>query len=199
MIIVRLADGALWINSPVVVPAETLAEIKALGPLRFLIAPTKLHVWWLEAWRRLFPEAELWAPPQVPRSLRHLPFTGILGDEPRAGWAHDLDQLVFRGNLFIEEVCFLHRSSRTLIVGDFIQNYRPRKWLRNLLTRLAGVAWPHGGVPIDIRLSFLNRKAARESRRKLLAWDFDKLILAHGECVETGAKEFVRRAFRWLE
>jgi hypothetical protein len=60
------------------------------------------------------------------------------------------------------------------------------------------VAHPHGGVPLDIRLSFINRHAARNSLAKLLSWDFDKLIVAHGLCVETDAKRFVERAFQWL-
>jgi hypothetical protein len=29
-------------------------------------------------------------------------------------------------------------------------------------------------------------------------WDFDKLIIAHGPCVDHDAKPFVKRAFRWL-
>jgi hypothetical protein len=55
-----------------------------------------------------------------------------------------------------------------------------------------------GGVALDIRLSFTNRKLARRSLRKLLSWDFDKLIIAHGVCIEKDAKPFVERAFRWL-
>jgi hypothetical protein len=44
MIIVRLADDSLWVNSPVVVPHEVLDQIKALGIVKYLVAPTKLHV-----------------------------------------------------------------------------------------------------------------------------------------------------------
>ena len=55
-----------------------------------------------------------------------------------------------------------------------------------------------GGVGLDIRLSFIRRNLARQSLQKLLSWDFDRLIIAHGPCVETGAKAFVERAFRWL-
>ena len=40
---------------------------------------------------------------------------------------------------------------------------------------------------------------ARESLEKLLSWDFDKLIIAHGICIEKDAKPFVERAFRWLK
>jgi hypothetical protein len=29
-------------------------------------------------------------------------------------------------------------------------------------------------------------------------WDFDKLIIAHCACIESNAKSFVARAFRWI-
>jgi hypothetical protein len=36
---------------------------------------------------------------------------------------------------------------------------------------------------------------ARRSLEKLLSWDFDKLIIVHGVCIEKDAKPFVKRAF----
>ena len=92
------------------------------------------------------------------------------------------------------------KTSRTVILGDFIQNRRIMKGkpLLNALLRLAGVAYPNGSVPFDIRLSITNRNLARRSLEKLLSWDFDKLIIAHGVCIEKDAKPFVARAFRWL-
>jgi hypothetical protein len=200
MIVARLTDGSLWVNSPVSVPTETLSHIMALGPVKHLVAPTKLHVWRLEEWHSLFPNAELWMPPQIPRKFRHLLFTAILGDAPPRCWADDFDQLVFNGNFFIEEVFFFHKKSHTVVLADFIQNHRTengRPFL-NLLLKLGGVAYPCGGVPRDVRLTFTNRKLARQSLKKLVAWDFDKLIIGHGVCVNKDAKQFVERAFRWL-
>jgi hypothetical protein len=55
-------------------------------------------------------------------------------------------------------------------------------------------ASPHGGVPLDIRLSFTNRDLARRSLEKLLSWDFDKLVIAHGACIEKNAKPFLPMA-----
>jgi hypothetical protein len=201
MIIVKLADGSLWVNSPVSVPCDMLDHITASGPVRYLVAPTRMHVWRLEEWHALFPDAELWGPPQIPNKFKCLPFAGILGDAPPDGWADDLNQLIFKGNFFIDEVFFFHKKSRTVILADFIQNHpmAKDKPIRNALFKLAGVAYPHGGVALDIRLSFANRNLARESLEKLLAWDFDKLIIAHGICIEKDAKPFVERAFRWLK
>ncbi len=202
MSVVRLSDGSLWVESPVSVPPDTLERVTALGPVRFLVAATPRHVWRLEAWHALFHQAQLWAPRTTPFTLQkmRLPFTGILGDAAPQGWAVDLDQLAFKGNRLIEEVMFFHKEARTVIAGDLIQIHpivkgRP---VRNALTKLAGVASPHGGVGLDIRLSFTNRALARHSLEKLISWDFDKLIIAHGPCVTENAKPFVEQAFRWL-
>lgn len=131
---------------------------------------------------------------------RNLEFTGILTDTPPRAWADDFEQVPIRGNPLIEEVIFLHRKSRTVILDDLIQTHpavtgRP---LSNTLFKLAGVAYPQGGVPLDIRLSFIHRNLARQSLEKVLSWDFDKLVIAHGVCVQKDAKAFVERAFRWL-
>ena len=202
MTVVRLFDGSLLVNSPVSVPFDTLKRITEVGPVRYLVAATPRHVWRLDEWHTLFPEAQLWAARTTPLTLkkRHLLFTGTLGDVPPLGWAEDLDQLAFKGNPLIEEVIFFHKQSGTVILDDLIQ-FHPvvkGKVLRNALFKLGGVGYPQGGVPLDIRLSFTNRNLARRSLEKLLSWDFDKLIIAHGECIEKDAKEFVERAFRWL-
>jgi hypothetical protein len=65
--------------------------------------------------------------------------------------------------------------------------------------KLAGAQDPDGVVGRDMRMTFLNRRLARQSLEKLLSWDFDKLIIAHRACFESDAKEYVKRAFRWLE
>ncbi|HTU33132.1 MAG TPA: DUF4336 domain-containing protein [Candidatus Acidoferrum sp.] len=202
MVVVRLQDGSLWVDSPVSTQSDTLKRVTALGPVKYLVAGTPRHIWRLASWHHLFPNAELWASRNTPFTLKkgNLELTGTLADQPPRSWAGDLDQVAFKGNPLIEEVIFVHKKSRTVILDDLIQNHPPArgKPLRNALFALAGVAYPHGGVPLDIRLSFIHRDRARQSLDRVLSWDFDKLILAHGVCIEKNAKAFVERAFRWL-
>jgi hypothetical protein len=202
MTVVRLSDDSLWIDSPVPVPFETLRQLAGLGPIRYLVAATPRHVWRLDGWHTLFPEATLWACQPTPLTLQKgpLPFAGFLGDRPPEDWARDLDQHVFKGNPFSSEVFFFHRASHTLLLDDLIQIHSPgkNKPLLNFIFQLAGVLSPQGGVSIDIRLTFFHRALARKSLEKILSWDFDRLILAHGPCITREAKPFVERAFRWL-
>jgi hypothetical protein len=127
-----------------------------------------------------------------------MPVANELSDESPAQWAQDLDQVVFRGNVFLDEVEFLHKKSRTLIFADFIQNYsaQENRPLVNALMNLGGVL--EGGVPRDIRLSFTAKSLARRSLDKILSWDFDKVIVAHGDCIDSYAKTFLQKAFLWL-
>jgi hypothetical protein len=198
MIVVKLGDGSLWIDSPVAVPPETIERIRGIGPVKYLVAPTSLHTWRLERWHDIFPGAQLWGPPKLSRDSNRAAFANLVGDSLPPAWADDLDQVVFKGNAFAEEAEFLHKRSRTLIMTDFVQNYRKRKgdFVGNTLKCFGGVL--DGGVPLDIRLSFTNKKLARECLKTLLSWDFDKLIVAHGVCVEYDAKAFLESIFRWL-
>ena len=197
MIVVRLHDGSLWINSPVEASRDEARRVEELGRVAHLVAPTPLHAWRLAQWHQFFPDARQWFAPPVHRRSRGT--ANLLEDAPPPAWAGDLDQLVFRGNAFVNEVYFLHRASRTLVIGDFIQRYarRPHRPVLNLAMRLGGVL-DEGGVGIDIRMTFFDRRRARESLNRLLAWDFEKVILAHGAPIERDGKSYVARAFSWL-
>lgn len=202
MTVVKLTDGCLWISSPVSVEPEILEEIIELGRIRYLVAATPRHVWRLSSWHALFPEAQLFMCRKTPATLLkgELPITGTLGDIPEEGWASDLDQLAFKGNSLIEEVVFFHKRSHVLILDDLIQSNPMLKGhpFRNLAFKLNGIAAPEGGVARDIRISFTSRKPARQSLNKLLSWDFDKLIIGHGACLDADAKAYVGKAFEWL-
>jgi hypothetical protein len=201
MTVAVLADGSVWVESPVPVTYETLTRLTGLGPIRYLVANTPRHVWRLDQWHEPFPDAELWAARSTPATLKRsrLPLAGTLSDHPVTGWASDLDQVAIAGSRFIEETCFLHKRSRTLIVGDLIQvhDLQPGKTFSNMIKRVGGVAGPVGGTSVDIRASFWDRDALRASIQGLLDWEFDNLILAHGSWVMGNAKPFVENAFAW--
>lgn len=202
MTVIKLTDGCLWISSPVSVESDILEAITELGQIRYLVAATPRHAWRLAAWHGLFPEAQLWVCRKTPATLLkgELPITGVLGDFPEEGWASDLDQLAFKGSSMIEEVVFFHKRTHVLILDDLIQCNPILKGhrFRNFAFKLNGIAAPEGGVAWDIRISFTSRKLARQSLKKLLSWDFDKLIIGHGPCLDGDAKAYVTRAFEWL-
>ena len=66
-----------------------------------------------------------------------LAIEAVLGDEAPAEWRGEVDQVFFRGRPFENEMVFLHRASRTLILCDLAFNFGPRADpVTRLVTRL---------------------------------------------------------------
>lgn len=202
MTLVRLPGGGLWLHSPIRPSEPLLRRVEALGPVRFLVAPNSLHYWWLPEWQARFPAAEAHGAPGLERSAkRPLPALQPLGEAPPPEWAGTLDQVLVEGGL-LTEVDFFHRPSRTLILSDLIENFEParvrsRFW-RGLL-RLFGATDPDGKAPYDLQLGFLGRRRAlRAAVERMLAWQPERVLLAHGRCYERDAVAELRRAFRWV-
>jgi hypothetical protein len=119
---------------------------------------------------------------------------------PEPAWAADIDQVVLHGSFALTEVVFFHRGSGTALFADLIQNF-PRDWFkgwRGVLARHGGIVAPNPGIPGDWRASFLNRRAARASLDKILAWPIGRVLIAHGDLPTGGGSAFVRRGITWL-
>lgn len=201
--IARLANGDLWIWSPVKLTAELRAAVDRLGPVRHLVSPNKLHHLYLAEWKAAYPEASLWGPQSTIRKCRGLPFRAPLEDTPPAEWAPDIDQAWFRGSFAMDEIVFLHRPSATAIVADLIQTFSEHflrehwGWWR-FLARLDGLTEDKARAPLEWRLSFLNRAPARRARDKVLGWNCRAVIVAHGVWPRTGGNAFLAKSFSWL-
>ncbi|HUJ86094.1 MAG TPA: DUF4336 domain-containing protein [Burkholderiales bacterium] len=200
MALVRLADGGLFAWSPIALSQELAAAVDALGPVRHLVSPNALHHLFLGQWKAAYPAARLYASPGLRRKRKGLAFDAELGDAPEPEWAAELDQVRVAGSLFMTEVVFFHRASRTAIFADLIQNF-PRDWFkgwRGIVARLDGLVAPNPGAPREWRASFANRRAARAALARILEWPIERVLIAHGETVDSNGAAFVRRAFGWL-
>ena len=145
-----------------------------------------------------YPDASVYAAPGLSEKRPDLPFQGVLGDEPEPGWGQDLEQTIFHGERLLREVVFYHQESRTLIVTDLVQSAGlDTPLLTRLVMRLNGI-YERPGLPRHIRLGFRDKAAARASLERVLSWDFDRIVLAHGSVVETGGKAALRDAYSFL-
>ncbi len=206
MTIVRLENSELWCHSPTELTPELQAQIDSLGPVRHLISPNKFHYTHIGAWTSAYPEAIAWASPGVrdraTQKKVEVRFDADLDNNPPIQWAADIDQLIFQGSRFMDEVVFFHRKSSTLILTDLIENFEPDKVSKRFawLTKVIGIADPDGQTPLDLRMTFWGQKEqARSSFKQMLQWAPEKVILAHGRWYEDDGADELRRAFRWLE
>lgn len=140
-------------------------------------------------------------PRPTDKAKRQVRIDETLGDEPPAAWKAVFDQCLVTGSILTEAV-FFHRSSRTLILTDLIENFEPQR-IRNPVWRwfikLFGPADPDGKAPIDMRWSFRGyRKQVRAAARRMVGWAPEKIIIAHGRCYECDGAAELHRAFSWV-
>ena len=200
MAVVRLSDGNVWVWSPVALTDELFDLVNAVGPVRHIVSPNKIHHLFVAQWAQRCPEATVHAPPGLAQRKPDLHFDRELGDDADPAWRTDIDQVIFHGSLAMEEVVFFHAVSRTAIFCDLIQRHPETKmkgW-KGMLMRLDDLVGEHGSTPREWRASFLNRSKARAARSKVLGWQPERLLIAHGTCAQSGATAIIDRALRWI-
>jgi len=200
MAIVRLRSGDLFVWSPIALSDALRGEVDALGAVRYVVSPNKLHHIFLNAWKQAYPDAELYAPPGLRKKRKDIAFHEDLGDAPPQAWAGEIDQAIVHGSFFLTEVVFFHCESRTVLFADLIQNFAPgwfRGW-KGVLARLDGITASDPGAPREWRASFVDRRAARAALDRILSWPSARLIIAHGDLPSGDANAFISKVFAWL-
>jgi len=196
MAVARLPTGDLFVHSPAPLTDELRVALDELGPVRFVAPASSLHGHlFMEQYAAAYPEVELFAAPGLERRRPELTFAGRLGDEPDPRWGGDLDQTTFRGHRQLAEILFLHRPSRTLIVGDVCWNVTTAMTLGARLW----AGWRPGVRPTPVfRSGIRDRDSAKASMERVLEWEFDRILVGHGEMVETGGRAAFENAYDWL-
>lgn len=196
MTVARLKNGDLWVHSPVRTTPEERGAIDGLGRVAHIVAPSKVHHLFAAELRTCYPEARLYVAPGLAQKNRALTASEPLTDRPPTGWGGEIEQVPFAGAPAINETVFLF--GRTLIVTDLVFNYvSAESFGTKLFLTLDGAI---GGLRASrlLRLCIKDKAAARASIERILAWDFDRIIVCHGEVLSSGGHDELRRAFRFL-
>jgi hypothetical protein len=193
MTVVRLSGGRLFVHSPTFLGDSTRQELDGLGEVCFVVSPNKIHNQAMAEYMKAFPEARFFASPGLVERRPELPFTDVLGDVAPAAWSSELDQVLTKGNVFFSEALFFHRSSRTLIVADLVENFDAgtASVLGRGMAALFGVSSRPVASP-EFRLYTNDADAAAASFRRAQRWDFERIVLCHGGLVEENAPEVFR-------
>lgn len=192
-VVARLASGGLWVHSPNALDDAMRAELAALGPVEHVVAPNKFHHAHLEAWRAAYPEAVLHGAHGLAKKRADLTFDRELTETPDPAWADLFEQRAISGARKLNEIVFLHRPSRTLILTDMSFHVgREAPFLTRVLMRLNGV---YGRLaPSRLLKTFVDDLP--EVRRSMLAtidaWEFDAVHVSHGEPIASGGREQLR-------
>jgi len=200
MTLVRLHSGELFVHSPTRLTPDVRREVESVGTVRHIVSPNKIHHLFMSEWAETFPGARLYAPPGLAGKRKDLVFHGELKGPETFPWSGEIDQVVFGGSRFMDEVVFFHRASKTVILGDLIENFDPAQlsWFHRTLARFAGVLAPHGGTPRDFRMTFRDHRETRQALDRMREWAPERILFAHGLWVDQDATGFLDRAFSWV-
>ena len=198
MTVVRLPGPELLLHSPIAATPDLVREVQALGPVAYLVAPNRLHHLFAGAWLRACPGARLYAAPGLDAKRPDLEIAGVLGDEPEPGWQGALEQVFLGGCPFVNEVAFFHRPSATLIATDLAFNIGAScPAVTRFAYRLGGTYGRLSPTLLE-RVMVRDRPRFRDSLERILEWRFGRVVVAHGDVLEGGGREALRRGYRWL-
>ena len=202
MTILQLGSGDLLLHSPTEISEALVDEVRALGPVRHLIAPNIAHWTLLGEWQTRFPDALTWAAPGL-RDRAQVRASGLrldrdLTERAPPEWHGEVDQGLIRGTGF-SEVYFFHRGSSTLILTDVVQ-HMPSDQLPAWTRAFVLLSGAHAGTtPRYLRAILrLHRREAASAFDEMLGLAPERVIFAHGEWFERDGTNRLRQALSWL-
>jgi hypothetical protein len=195
--VIRLSSGKLLLHSPIPLDSELRVAIDASGPVAHIVCPNRFHHMYAAESVVAYPHAMLHGPAALQSKRKDLHFDAVLTDQPHPDWRGDLELVTIEGCMLGETV-FYHPATRTLVACDLVENFHDSPhWLTRNYLRLGGILGRVGWHPL-LRITYRDRKRARACVDRLLAWPFERVVLAHGDLLTDNANALVREGMSWL-
>lgn len=173
--LLRLQDGRLMIHSSAPFTDDDVSAIRRFGEPAWLVEANEIH----DTFARQGQTALPGVPYLTPADLHRAP----------PDWSGQIEVTRIDGLRKINEHAFFHRASRTLILADLLFHFPPathgwprffaQKFMR--LPRLIGIS-------SFFRLLIRDKDLFARSMRDLLKWDFQQIVVAHGEPITVNAR-----------
>lgn len=200
--VIRFASDQLMLHSPCEITPTIAEATSALGHVAHIVAPGNFHNMYTATAQAAFPQAKTSICPGVERRNPSLKYDGVLDDGAPEEWLGEIDQVLVQGTRIMREVAMFHRPSRTLLLVDLIENFTDatphiggmlKFWFKYVLRM-----WNSPRPAPEYRMGWIDHQAAAKSLRRILAWDFQRIVLAHGDLIDRNAREVAAAAWSGL-
>ncbi len=190
--LIRLRSGKLVIHSTAPFTPDDVAPIRALGEPGWLLDGILRHDTFAQEGRAAFPGIPYLAPGGF-SEIVGFPTTRIV--PAPAEWDGELRALEIQGAPKARDTALLHVPSRTLILTELVFNFGGDEpiWTKMLL-RLAVGGKYHPGMSRPVKSGVKDKTAFQSSLATILGWDFDRMIVGHGDVIERDGKAKLRGA-----
>lgn len=205
MTLIRLVTSELIVISPIQVDNTTIHQLNALGDVSYIIAPNLYHYLFASSFKAIYPKAKLWAAPGLESKRSELPIDKVISvdeksilDEVEYLLFDGLKVLDLNGPSLLNECVFFHRESRTLILTDTAFHFDESFSLTTqLVARLIG-GYKKLSPSLLEKFATQETEKVKQSVQKVLAWDFNRVVMAHGSIIERDAKRKLREGYEWF-
>nr|GAT54800.1 predicted protein [Mycena chlorophos] len=204
---VKLSTGDVFVVASTPLSPETKETLDGLGPVKYIIGINSRHNMFLGEFKRAYPEAKLLAPAAVARFVddKSLIFDGMWGrdaPETKYGFEEEIEACYFSEYLN-KDVVFFHHASKTMITADLITNlpgieqYSKSDAPGSRFPFYGPLGKPSGWLQGKMLASRVRDPEVMKAAAKTVAeWDWDRLIMAHGDVIESGGKQTWLEAFK---
>ncbi|WP_127119765.1 DUF4336 domain-containing protein [Thiomicrospira sp. S5] len=201
MTIIRLENGDLLIHDPCKITDAIRQQIDDIGPVKYIVAPGSYHHLFVMDFQAKYPQAETFLCPGLERKRPDIPFDWILGNKPDPRWANEIDQVVVSGTKYMWEVAFFHKPSKTLILVDLLENigddYRHHaNWVLRFWWKFVFRMWNKPKPAPEYQMGWGNKQIVQTALHKILGWQAERVIIAHGETIEEGVNDILSEAWK---
>jgi hypothetical protein len=186
----------LLIHTPVP-PTVALAEqLRALGPVRWLVVPNCFHHLETPEASAHFPEAQVVGPASAldrNKALKiHMDIRGPQFTDQLA----EFETLPLQGVPFLDETVLYHRPTQTLLGADVVLcGCAKDHWTFRFAARITG-CYDRVRVPPDVRNKILDKTAAARSVHAMLERPAKRLIVGHADVIDEGCLDRLEQTWR---
>ena len=205
MTVIKLSNGSLVVISPIEINSEIQQQLDTIGTVRYIIAPNLFHYLYLDRVQEIYPQAQTIAPLGLAAKQPDLKIDKVFTQDP-IEFDSELEFVLFEGFRVlippkvktVNEIVFYHPASKTLIITDSAFNFdRSFPFVTQLAARVLGSYQVLKPYLLD-KIASQDKPKLKQSIDKILAWDFQRVIMAHGTIVEHEAKAQLSAGYRWL-
>jgi hypothetical protein len=194
--VVRLDDGSLLLHTPAPPTDAFAAQLRALGPVRWLVVPNCFHHLGTPAAAARFPEAQVVGPTSALSRNKALKLHVGIGDAPFGAQVPELEALPLLGVPFLDETVLYHRPTQTLLGADIVVCANARDhWSWRWAARITG-CYERVRVSPDVRKKIADKTAAARSIHAMLDRPARRLIVGHADVIEDGCCDDLAQAWR---
>jgi len=210
--VIKLKSNDLFVFNPVNAEQDGEAikrKLDEIGKVKWIVCPDLKHNLFAKKYKEWYPDAQVIGMEGLPEKKKDLHFDIVYGQNfntQKWGFEDEIDSAYFSG--FVnKDVAYFHRASKTLVVADLLWNLPANEAYSmtntspksGIFSRFANnvmnpySSWQRGFLKFA---GMKDKDAMKRDVQKVLSWDFERILMCHGDPIEKDAKEAWKSAYQ---